>query len=687
MTFGEKCAKINVMAEHFLPERKSEMKSLDKFLNLVSPIAENDGIAEKYAAHLAEFFEYIDPFRISEDLADLLKAEDYERAVAVCADYFRNRPDFSMSSLAFVGNYSVELADNASVGKMREINIDWEFEDGRIDYLFDPTEIHGPRNHEWLWQFNRHSYWRSMACAYRDSMDEKYAKAFRYQMLAWIAQTDIPDNWNGPGSAWRTIECGLRLLGSWPVSFDSFKKSKNLDDVSLLLMIASMHRQSLHLVAHPTGGNWLMMESNGVYTFSALFDEFRDSKENRNLAAERLIVQTERQILPDGMHDELSPDYQGVVFGCASNFYCLAQELGMKGEISAKLEELLKRTAHASILLSTPAFTQPKTNDTYLIHTEKRTLSAAEMFGNLPEYAFVNTKRAEGAPPAGETASAFLPYAGFAVMRSDWSADAAYLCFDVGPLGMGHMHQDKLNIILFKGDEELLYDDGGGQYEISPARNYGLSSFSHNVILVDGRPQDRRTPLRSENAIDASWITNEQFDYAKGVYDDVWGGGVKPATHTREVRFCKPGFFCVKDTMTSTDGNAHNYDLMLHMDTTSVKEIAEYPNATITEFGRKYELVAIPVDENSNAVKLSTVSGQTTPIYQGWYNGRNESNLHPAITVMRRVTQVKDFKFTTLLFPVAAGDPMPVVRRRDDGKIDVEFEGKQYLLNLDALDQ
>jgi hypothetical protein len=139
--------------------------------------------------------------------------------------------------------------------------------------------------------------------------------------------------------------------------------------------------------------------------------------------------------------------------------------------------------------------------------------------------------------------------------------------------------------------------------------------------------------------------------------------------------------------MTSMDGNAHNYDLLLHMDTTSVKEIAEYPNAIVTEFGRKYELVAIPVDENSNAVKLSTVSGQTTPIYQGWYNGRNESNLHPAITVMRRVEQVKNFTFTTLLFPVAAGDPLPAVRRRDDGMIEVEFEGKQYLLNLDALDQ
>ncbi len=82
-----------------------------------------------------------------------------------------------------------------------------------------------------------------MARAFRDTGDERYALAFRTQLLRWIAQTDAPAvNRNGPGSAWRTIECGLRLLRSWQVAFDGF--CKHLDDATLLLMIASMHRQA-----------------------------------------------------------------------------------------------------------------------------------------------------------------------------------------------------------------------------------------------------------------------------------------------------------------------------------------------------------------------------------------------------------------------------------------------------------
>ena len=68
----------------------------------------------------------------------------------------------------------------------------------------------------------------------------------------------------------------------------------------------------------------------------------------------------------------------------------------------------------------------------------------------------------------------------------------------------------------------------------------------------------RREPLETTEAIDAGWISNEKFDYACAVYDDVFGHeGAKPAVHTRQVRFCKPDFFCVVDDVTSSDGDCH----------------------------------------------------------------------------------------------------------------------------------
>jgi hypothetical protein len=367
-----------------------------------------------------------------------------------------------------------------------------------------------------------------------------------------------------------------------------------------------------------------------------------------------------------------------------SNFYSISLAFGMEEEIPQGFIDLMKSTVEAATLLCTPSFTQPRTNDTYTIDTDRFTGRAEELFGEDPVYRFVNSRRVDGRAPSGETASVFLPYAGFAVMRSDWGADAAYMCFDVGPLGMGHEHQDKLNINIYKGAQELIYDDGGGQYEISPMRDYAISSYGHNVALVDGLSQKRSAPRVCEQAIDAGWITNDVFDYAAAVYDDAFGKAlVRPATHKREVRFCKPDFFCVSDTLSSLDGDAHDYEILFHLDTTKVKVLSEYRNAVISDFGKEYEIAIIPLE--GDGVTLHTASAVTEPMVQGWYVGRNESDVHAAITVSRKITGVRDFKFHTLLIPLKSGEEIPVIKKNERGDVKVILRGKEYLFNLNQL--
>lgn len=673
------------------------MTQREHLLTIVAPLAKYPEDAGKYADHLTELLNVVDAAKIGPEYVRAAEQQDWALAVHLLAGYYRLRKERRTPSLRAEGNYVKSIADDALIGKVRVINIDWTFPDGEEDFLFDPTAIHGPRNNEWLWQFNRHGAWYHLGRTYFDLRDEKYAAEFRSQLLRWIAQTDIPEKYNGAGSAWRTIECGLRLLGTWQVAFDGFRTSPTLEDAVLLLMIASMHRQTMHLLAHNTRegwrmGNWMLMEMNGVYTFSALYPELTDSDEHRRFAARRIIEEMKKQVLPDGMQYELSPDYHRVVSGCAVNFCELAKELGYEEDGGGELSDLIHRMAHAMVLLSTPAFTQPRTNDCFTLPTTSYTRRAASLLEDRDEYRFVNTKRAEGAPPAGETASAFLPYAGFAVMRSDWGPDATYMCFDVGPTGMAHIHQDKLNIILYKGSEELLYDDGGGQYEQSDARRYGLSSYSHNIALVDGLAQNRTLPAVSEEPIDAGWITNDIFDYAAASYDAEFGAErTKPAVHKREVRFCKPDFFCVADTLTSADGEFHNYELLFHMDTTEWEPLPGYANGVLSRFGgkngRKYELAMIPVDGEGIQPELKSVSAVTEPQFQGWYNGRNESNLHPAVTVSRGVRQAKDARFCTLLFPVLPEEEMPAVEKLPDGCIRVQFHGRTTVLDPAALNR
>jgi len=191
------------------------MKSREKILKIVAGVTTDEDTAVKFAEHLEELFEFILPSRIGKEYEDAIVREEYEKATHLCASYYRNKPECNVDELSGKGNYQKQEADKAIAGIMREINIEWKFQGGDIDFLFNPTNIQGPVDHEWLWQLNRHDYWRNMGRTYTATGEEKYAFAFEKQLLKWIAQTDIPEKWNKPGSAWRTIECGLRLLGSW----------------------------------------------------------------------------------------------------------------------------------------------------------------------------------------------------------------------------------------------------------------------------------------------------------------------------------------------------------------------------------------------------------------------------------------------------------------------------------------
>lgn len=651
-----------------------------QLINMLSGITEEKKVATRLATYLEGLFDKLDGEIVGKEYTDALANEDYSAALKACAAYFRNKPDFAKETgFSAKGNFDTWSALNCVEGTFTVVDVKWTFPNGDVDFLFNPTSINGPLNKEWVWQFNRHQYWNNLARTYVGTNNEKYAEAFGSQMRNWLTQSALATK-----DTWRTIECGLRLGGTWLVAFDGFKKSPSIDDLTLVLMVAAMHAQSTYLTKNYSSGNWLMMEMNGVFCFSAMFDEFTDSEPNRAYVEQRMLSDVKAQVLADGMQYELSPDYHWVTLYNALNFCSLSKSLGYS--VDEELLGILRNMINAAILLSTPALTQPSTNDTYTKKTpEYIAQKAIDVLGNLPEYDYILSNRQKGTAPQGDTASAFLDHAGFVAMRSDWGADATYMCFDVGPLGKAHIHQDMLNIIIFKGNQQLIYDDGGGQYDQSEYRQYAISGYAHNTVLVDGLAQTKEEPKVSTEPIDAGWITNDVFDYATATYDSTFGGA-KSATHKREVRFCKPGFFIVVDTLTSVDGAAHDYELLFHLDTTKAKILEEYKNSVISEYGGEYEIAIISLDGDGADVKLECVSGSTDPI-KGWYNGRNGEFLHEAMTVSRKVSATEDFKFITLLAPVKAGGELPTVTQNDDGTLGVTFEGQSYTVDIDNLNK
>ena len=652
----------------------------------------------QYETMLRELFSHLAPEEMGEKWRLAFANSDLDTLIKSTADHFRTRPERPFCQTIDCSSCTQENALKALRGEITVVNITHLFPEGKIDWHFNPTLTAGPVNHEWLWQLNRMNFWRDLVTAYRETSDEKFAKSFNDQLFSWISTADLPpeEEWNAPGSLWRTIETGLRMMYAWPLAFETFRKSPAFTDENLCLMLSSMYRHALHLQQHhKTRNNWLLMEMSGLYTFGALFQEFRCAADFRRYAAEKFSEAVMFQILPDGMHDELSPDYHSVLLGCALTFCNIARLEHIPSELPEDFLKKLELSFESMLSMATPSLNSPRTNDCFTLSVSRRMRHAMELFPERKDFLWAATERAEGRPPDSEPSSSrFLPWAGFAVMRSDWSSDALYCCFDVGALGAGHRHQDKLNINIYQGAEELIFDDGGGQYENSIYRAYGVSAADHNTVLVDGLLQNRTSPFKVSAPIDAHWISNKTFDYACGTYDDEWGPLVlsesdakiplsRPARHRREVRFCKPDFFCIQDHLDALDGVPHTFEMRLHLDTLEIKESREYPQAFLAESKSKRKLLILPL--LNDGLGSALLSGVDAAPMGGWFVGRNDLTRHQSTTLTMTVSKVTNCRFATLLIPLAQGEKLPEIKKRSTNLFVLRLRNKEYLIDLEDL--
>lgn len=544
-------------------------------------------------------------------------------------------------------------ADAAAGGEVSVVGISHAFPDGRIDWLFNPTAKKGPFNPEWTWQLNRMYFWNALADAYSATGDEKYARAFVRQFSDWFAQTGgVPPerDFNRVGSPWRTIEEGHRLANSWDAAWHAFSKSPSFCGRVREDFVKSAHAQARHLLAHSTNHNWLLIEMSGAYVFAIDFPGLPDAEEIRREALSRFYAAASKQLCPDGLHYEVSLDYHNVFYSTAAKICLRAMEAGKAGELPKGFLELLERGAEGPLAQITPYFSFPCFNDSNAFRASDIFGTAAKLFPSRADFRWAATDGGEGAPPAGKTASRFLPYSGIAVMRSGWDRDATYLAFDVGPTGANHVHQDKLSFTFWKGGEELVFDDGGGHYERSALRGYAMSGYDHSTLLVDGLAQNRRSPCVCERPIDAGWRSDEKEDFAFGVYDQGFGPKeLRLARHRREIHFDKAtDEFSVADIVESVDGREHSYTLLFQIDSTNVVLSAD-ARALSADFGRgrKWAL-AMTLPEGA---KPEIVSGRLKPTLAGWFFGRIGAapNVRPATTLFVRFPPMKSLRAVTRL--------------------------------------
>ncbi len=469
-------------------------------------------------------------------------------------------------------------------------------------------------NNQMTARLNRFFYWNWLGKAYWSSGDEKYAQGWIAQMRDWITRNPRVYGAYGNNSAtWSTIDVGIRSAEPWPNALFHFLSSPSLTADDAVLFLKSWIEHARHLLRiteerPEREGNWVTIECNALGQLALLLPECRESEHWLEVATARLLKEIDRQVYPDGAQKELASGYHLLTF---DNFYAL-QELAVLNHRelpSGYLAGLEKMLAYGLGIMA-PDGTLPPVNDSVCVDMLAHLELGAELFAD-ETMRWAASRGMQGSPPS--YGSVAFPYAGQYVMRSGWGREDAYLFFEAGPFGMGHQHEDKLNLLIYAGERRLLTEGGNADYDSSPARRYALSSWAHNTVLVDGRGQ-RRRGRRDLNVNDSPqmnlWIDTPEFDAAAGVYENGYGDAREiRARHERTVVFVKPDYWVVVDRIAASA--PHAYDILWHLAAGEAEQDTETLAAWGTDSGRM-NLLVTPV--HSDALFLDIIRGREDPM-------------------------------------------------------------------------
>jgi hypothetical protein len=240
----------------------------------------------------------------------------------------------------------------------------------------------------------------------------------------------------------------------------------------------------------------------------------------------------------------------------------------------------------------------------------------AERFGR-EDMLYVASDGREGEPPSKRSLA--FPHAGFYVMSSGWDRDSLYLVFDAGPFGAAHQHEDKLSFECCAYGETLLFDTGRFSYAHPVFRPYVCSSFAHDTAIVDGHgqarglqpPEDRKWVV--SEPLDNPWVSQADFDYAEGAYDEGYGPQRdRGVTHRRKVLFVKNAYWVIVDRFEGS--GEHAIDTLFHFAPGSVDVCGLTLACASRNEGRPNVLVS---PSRIDGLTVSTVEGSESPC-QGW---------------------------------------------------------------------
>lgn len=370
------------------------------------------------------------------------------------------------------------------------------------------------RDAEWAWALHRQPFWMSMAWAYRSTGDEKYALAWRRQMMSWIDLNprdtrydydwgkrfkldtkrshpvkfdEGPKTWPNPANpdmswAWRRIDAGKRGI-QFPVLLSNFINSPHFTPGLLVTVLNSVHEHGEFLANNPfrpfTRDNHGLYEAEGSASLGILFPEFKKAELWRDRSFDLLHEEIKKELRPDGLQMENVMSYQMACLRIFTDSAMLAQKNGFNPFPQWYMGRV-RKLVESIELISFPDGRAPHFGD----------LGAALSTNHAIESWFRHFGMERR--PHNSQSSIALRWSGMFNIRSNWTENASMLLLRCGPSYNAHSHKDAGTFSLFAGGRILLPDSGCFTYTgikdtipTDPDRKYFQGSLAHNTLTLN----------------------------------------------------------------------------------------------------------------------------------------------------------------------------------------------------------
>lgn len=323
-----------------------------------------------------------------------------------------------------------------------------------------------------LWRFNLHycEYLLPLAKAYLDTGSTRYLDKGKAIIKSWI---DSCPRARG-GVAWDPYVISMRAV-NWLAFYGELCVELNQDGGLVEAFNRSLAEQFIHLsqnLEKDLLANHYLENLKALVILSCYFGDER----TLDLALPKLYEQVDEQILPDGMHFELSPMYHKIVLEDLLRVACCLVAWGKDGgDIADRLR--LQRMCDALWSLERNVDRTPLFNDSGDNVAKSRDAilhCAQKLLGIKPVY------------------HSYLPDAGYAMLEHNTGNNVVKVIFDAGrpgpPYAMGHAHCDALSFECFVNGQPWIVNCGTYAYQ-DESRLAFKRTLAHNTIRLDGIEQ------------------------------------------------------------------------------------------------------------------------------------------------------------------------------------------------------